>query len=73
MDDLRAWVFLFKPNIITISETWLHSKISDYEIKIVDYVLYRSDRASRGGGVATYVSVNLVSECIIHHVEPVNF
>lgn len=36
-------------------------------------MLYRNDRPSRGGGVATYVAANLVSDHIIPVVEPVNF
>lgn len=72
-DELRAWVTHYKPNIITISETWLHSKITDESVEIDNFVLYRSDRASRGGGVATYVAANLVSECVILNEEPVNF
>lgn len=30
MDLLRAWVAQYNPNIITLSETWLSSKISDF-------------------------------------------
>lgn len=72
IDLLRAWVTLYKPNI-TISETWPHSQITDNEIKIDNFVLYRADRPSRGVGVATYVAANLVSECVISNVEPVHF
>lgn len=39
---------------------------------IDNYVLYRADRTSRGGGVATYVDTNLVSECVSPNVEPTN-
>lgn len=39
---------------------------------IDNYVLYRADRTSRGGGVATYVDTNLVSECLSPNVEPTN-
>ncbi len=35
MDLLRAWVTLSKPNIITISETWPLSKITDGEFKLI--------------------------------------
>jgi len=73
IDLLRAWVFLHKPNIITISETWLHNNIADDMIKIEDYVLYRSDRTSRGHRVATYVSAFLDSEHVIPSIGPVNF
>lgn len=36
-------------------------------------MLYRADRGSRGGGVATYVASHLNSKRIIPNVEPVNF
>ncbi len=73
MHLLRAWVAHNNPNIITLSETWLSSKIPDREIKLVNYVLYRADRDSRGGGVVIYVSSNLISELIIPSVEPRHF
>ena len=60
-----AWVALYKPNIVTISETWLHSEISE-EINIDNFVMYRAARVSLGGGVATYVS-NLVAERIMNY------
>lgn len=62
MDLLKAWVSYNKPSVITLSETWLHDGISNNEIHLDDYVLYRADRGSRGGGVATYVSSNLSSK-----------
>lgn len=73
IDLLRVWVEQYKPNVITLSETWLTNRISNNEIKLTNYVLYRADRGCRGGGVATYVSSNLVSELIIPHVEPLHF
>lgn len=68
---LRAWVTLYRPSIITISDTWLHSKITDEEID--NSVLYEADRPTRGGGVAIHLALNLVSECVVPNVEPVNF
>jgi len=73
IDLLRAWVALHKPNIITLSETWLNSSISDTEINLLNYTLYRSDRSSRGGGVAIYVSSELISELTIPTVKPLHF
>ena len=70
---LRSWVAQHNPNIITLSETWLNSNISDNEIKLENYVLYRADRGSRGGGVATYVSSNLTAELITPTVKPTHF
>ena len=60
IDLLRAWVQQYKPAVVTLSETWLTNKISNNEIQLADYVLYRVDRGARGGGVSTYVSSNLV-------------
>lgn len=55
IDLLRAWLTYNNPHIITLSETWLHSEISYDEIKLDNYVLFRKDRGSRGGGLLTYV------------------
>lgn len=73
IDLLRVWVDLNKPDIITLSETWLNSSVSDNEINLSNYVIYRYDRCSRGGGVAIYVSIGLVSELIIPMVDPLYF
>lgn len=35
-DLLLAWVDLNKPGIITLSETWLNSSVSDDEINLKD-------------------------------------
>ena len=47
--------------------------ISNEEIHLDDYVLYRADRGSRGGGVAIYVSSNLSSELVTPTQHPLNF
>ena len=73
VDDLRVWAATYKPHVITLSETMLSSAISDEQICIDDYVLYRSDRIRGGGGVATYVISSLKSELIIPQVDPVYF
>jgi exonuclease III len=65
IDLLRAWLSYNKPSIITLSETWLNSEISDADVKLDGYTLYRADRATRGGGVATYISSHLSSELIM--------
>ena len=73
IDLLRAWVVQHNPNIITLSETWLSSKVLENEIKLTNYVLYRADRSSRGGDVATYVTSDLVSELITPTIELIHF
>lgn len=73
IDLLRTWLTYNKPKVITFSETWLNSTISDDDIKLDNYVLYRADRNSRGGGVATYISSTLVSELVTPKENPLYF
>ena len=52
-----------KFDIFTVSETWLNSSVTDLEIEIPGYVIYRIDRQARvGGGVCAYVSRNYRTE-----------
>jgi len=46
IDLLKVWLTYNKPHIITLSETWLNSDISDDEIKLDNYVLFRKDRGT---------------------------
>jgi len=59
--------------VITFSETWLNSNIPDEEIKLDNYVLYRKDRGSRGGGLVIYLSTNLITEPILPNENPRHF
>jgi hypothetical protein len=42
-------------DIFAISETWLDSSITDMDIHIPGYVMFRQDRDKKGGGLAVYV------------------
>ena len=55
LDHINILVSQANPDILVISETWLHKDIEDQTVYIQGYNIYRSDRASRGGGVAVYV------------------
>ena len=46
-------------DIVGLSETWLGQGVPDDIIKINGYNLIRTDRKSRGGGVAIYIKSNL--------------
>ena len=50
--------------IICLTETWLSDYVCDGEILPTDYVLYRKDRPSRGGGVLIAVRDFLFSSFI---------
>ena len=56
---LETSCLLYKPDIICITETWLHSEIQDTELCIPNYELIRLDRDRHGGGVAIYVANHL--------------
>ena len=57
-----------KYDIFGLSDTWANDNISDSELNIPGYSLYRKDRnnifKSKGGRVALYINENLVSR---HH------
>ena len=67
-DELYMHILEHKYDIVGLSETWANDNISDSELNIHGYSLYRKDRnnkfKSKGGGVALYVNENLVSR---HH------
>ena len=43
-----------KIHLLTFSETWFDGEISDSEINIPGYTVFRMDRESKDGGVAVY-------------------
>ena len=58
LNELKALVDVFKPDIVAITETWFDDKTAG---NIAGYNVFRRDRGSRGGGVAIYVSDQLES------------
>ena len=51
-------------DIICVCETWLSDFVYDHEVLPTNYVIYRKDRPSRGGGVLIAVSNSLHSVCL---------
>ncbi len=58
-DEVITLSVSHKPHIIAITESWLHDKISDPEIEIRDYRLFRKDRKGRGGGALLFIRSSL--------------
>ena len=54
-----------KLDIICIVETWLDSVITDNEVDLPDYQLFRLDRCGRGGGIAIYVRTSLSCKVLL--------
>ena len=57
-------MYTSKFNVFCITETWLSDYISDGEILPSDFVLYRKDRPSHGGGVLIAVNDSMHSSII---------
>lgn len=63
IDEVRVNLLDGSFDIVTLSETWLHSQCSDSLLQTEGYTLYRHDRQTktpggkvkRGGGIAVYI------------------
>ena len=56
MDQLRTILqHEHQFDVIGVTETWLTSDVTDEDIQIENYEVFRRDRNSRGGGVCVYV------------------
>ena len=54
--QLRELAVQQKLDVITVSETWLNSTVTNAEVSINGYKLYRQDRLhKRGGGVCAFI------------------
>ena len=65
IDELKVYVVEFDLDIIGITETWLNERISNSEIAIENFSIYRKDRSDdkggRAGGVIVYVRNSVIS------------
>ena len=66
MSFFQSFVYSHDFEILCVYETWLSDNIHDHEILPDNFILYRKDRPSRGGGVliavvSSYHSVTLSS------------
>lgn len=60
-DELTGLVSSFGPDIVIGSESWLDESISSSEVFPAEYVAYRKDRNTHGGGVFVLVKHTLPS------------
>jgi len=64
--ELQAAVKQHCPKVIGIAETWCSDNISDAELHLQGYDLFRDDRLTGvGGGVALYVH----SDRVLYHAQ----
>ena len=73
LDELNVVCEATKPDIVCIVETWLDDRVSDSELSLDNYQLFRFDRNRHGGGVAIYVcnflSCNIIVQGGPHRLE----
>ena len=58
MDEFRALITVEKPEIVGITETWIHTDTRDFvgEFELPGYSMFKKDRINKqGGGVMLYV------------------
>ena len=55
IDNLRILCSLYSPDLVCVVESWLGPDISNSEISIPSYSVFRLDRNRHGGGVLIYV------------------
>lgn len=54
--QLRELAIVQKLDVITISETWLNSTVTNAEVSIDGYELFRQDRSrKRSGGIVAFI------------------
>jgi hypothetical protein len=65
LEELKLYIQEYSIDIIGIAETWLTDSVSDSEIQIEHFSIFRKDRGvfkdGRGGGVLLYVKSSLES------------
>ena len=67
MHALRALVTLHVPWVILVTESWCSDSVSDIDIHISGYTLFRKDRPTkRGGGCLIYTSSHLDAHHFCH-------
>ena len=55
-NELNIMVDYIKPHIIGITESWANDDITDADLGLEGYVMFRKDRMGRrGGGVLLYI------------------
>ena len=61
-NELNIMVDDIKPHIIGITESWANNDITDAELRLEGYVMFRKDRVGRrGGGVLLYIKETIAA------------
>ena len=70
MNELDIMVDEIKPHIIGITESWANNDITDAELGLEGFVMFRKDRmGNRGGGVLLYIKETIPAYEVQLHEE----
>ena len=70
-DELEYLASLSAPDIIAVTETWLHDDVHDSEVALPGDILFRQDRTEgHHGGVILYVSERYSSKLELRFAAP---
>ena len=64
LDELSALCTLHTPDVVCVVETWLSSDISDSELFLPNFQIFRLDRSRHGGGILVYVKSSLSASIV---------
>lgn len=62
---VRIWAISTNAVVLVLSETWLNKSISDKDVSVGGYNLFRIGRPKKGGGVAIYVKKSFLVNVIV--------
>lgn len=51
------------PNILVVTESWLHSDVQNAEIVLPGYDLFRQDRQIKKNGSSVFIFLTQISAC----------
>jgi hypothetical protein len=72
LTEVKELVKLKNIDVLTISESWLNSSVTNREIAIDDYKIHRLDRLhKKGGGVCGYIKKN-IKATVLRFIEGVS-
>ena len=70
--ELNIMVVDIKPHIIGITESWANNDITNAELGLEGYVMFRKDRIGRkGGGVLLYIKDTIPADEVQLHEEQI--
>ena len=65
IDELQFECANRRPDIVCIVESWIDNSVTNGELLLSAYQLYRRDRNRHGGGILIYVNISFSCELVL--------